>query len=260
MPDVPVTPKRRVPTWIKIALAVFAVLFVLGAVFGKPAEKPVAQPAPTTAATSISPSAVPRYRVTQVDGPSVVLSDTAGTSKTVFVTGIQPATDCYGAETTSWATAFLVGKPVTLQSVVERGGHTLAHVMLADGTDYAVAALRGGYARFAADAVSESYANVLRSAESAASAARIGLWGPPCEGSPTTPVAPPPTAAQPPLSTPRPAAPKPSTQKPTEEPDTTNVYYANCDAARAARAAPLYAGEPGYRAALDRDKDGVACE
>jgi putative cell wall-binding protein len=40
----------------------------------------------------------------------------------------------------------------------------------------------------------------------------------------------------------------------------TDVYYANCDAVRAAGAAPLYAGEPGYRAGLDRDGDGVACE
>lgn len=39
-----------------------------------------------------------------------------------------------------------------------------------------------------------------------------------------------------------------------------SAYYPNCAAARAAGAAPLYAGQPGYRAALDRDKDGVACE
>jgi len=38
------------------------------------------------------------------------------------------------------------------------------------------------------------------------------------------------------------------------------VYYRNCDEVRAAGAAPLYAGQPGYRTALDRDKDGVACE
>lgn len=38
------------------------------------------------------------------------------------------------------------------------------------------------------------------------------------------------------------------------------VYYANCDAVRAAGKAPLYAGSPGYRAGLDRDNDGVACE
>ncbi len=41
---------------------------------------------------------------------------------------------------------------------------------------------------------------------------------------------------------------------------TSDVYYANCTAVRAAGAAPLLAGEPGYRRALDRDGDGVACE
>lgn len=39
-----------------------------------------------------------------------------------------------------------------------------------------------------------------------------------------------------------------------------DVYYKNCAAARAAGAAPLTAGQPGYRAGLDRDGDGVACE
>lgn len=36
--------------------------------------------------------------------------------------------------------------------------------------------------------------------------------------------------------------------------------YKNCDQARAAGAAPIYAGQPGYSAKLDRDGDGVACE
>jgi hypothetical protein len=39
-----------------------------------------------------------------------------------------------------------------------------------------------------------------------------------------------------------------------------SAYYPNCAAARAAGAAPLYRGQPGYRPALDRDGDGVACE
>ncbi|MDG2528051.1 excalibur calcium-binding domain-containing protein [Caulobacter endophyticus] len=38
------------------------------------------------------------------------------------------------------------------------------------------------------------------------------------------------------------------------------TYYPNCAAARAAGAAPLRVGEPGYRPGLDRDGDGVACE
>jgi endonuclease YncB( thermonuclease family) len=36
--------------------------------------------------------------------------------------------------------------------------------------------------------------------------------------------------------------------------------YPNCAAARAAGATPLYRGQPGYRTALDRDGDGIACE
>ena len=38
------------------------------------------------------------------------------------------------------------------------------------------------------------------------------------------------------------------------------MIIANCDAARAAGAAPLHRGDPGYRSALDGDDDGVACE
>jgi hypothetical protein len=38
------------------------------------------------------------------------------------------------------------------------------------------------------------------------------------------------------------------------------AYYSNCAAAKAAGATPLYAGSAGYRPALDRDSDGVACE
>ncbi|SDI91210.1 Protein of unknown function [Frankineae bacterium MT45] len=59
-----------------------------------------------------------------------------------------------------------------------------------------------------------------------------------------------PTSA-PPVSTPRPPAPPVQGGA---------VYYANCAAVRAAGKAPLYRGQPGYRAALDRDNDGVACE
>ena len=60
----------------------------------------------------------------------------------------------------------------------------------------------------------------------------------------------------------------PTAQQPEEPPPpvmlvpqgTDSVYYGSCAQARSARAAPLYAGQPGYRAGLDRDSDGVACE
>lgn len=58
-------------------------------------------------------------------------------------------------------------------------------------------------------------------------------------------------------------APTPKRTTPPAPPKTTapgDAYYANCAAAKAAGAAPLYRGQPGYRSALDRDNDGVACE
>lgn len=68
----------------------------------------------------------------------------------------------------------------------------------------------------------------------------------------TTAAAPATTAAKP-VTT---VAPPPA--KTTSQPAT--VYYANCAAAKAAGAAPLHRGDPGYRPALDRDGDGIACE
>ena len=54
----------------------------------------------------------------------------------------------------------------------------------------------------------------------------------------------------------------PTTTSPTPAPATggSDVYYPNCAAARAAGAAPIHKGQPGYRPGLDRDGDGIACE
>ncbi|WP_246862859.1 excalibur calcium-binding domain-containing protein [Paenibacillus cellulosilyticus] len=40
----------------------------------------------------------------------------------------------------------------------------------------------------------------------------------------------------------------------------TEIVYKNCTDVRAAGAAPLHKGDPGYSKKLDRDGDGVACE
>jgi hypothetical protein len=53
-------------------------------------------------------------------------------------------------------------------------------------------------------------------------------------------------------------APQPFMDEPAEP--ERDVYYANCSAARAAGAAPVYSDEPGYSGRLDRDGDGVGCE
>lgn len=89
-----------------------------------------------------------------------------------------------------------------------------------------------------------------------------------CNSSPT--LAPVPAAAPAPNT----AAPAPAPAPPVREqapapgpapapapaPSGAGVSYANCAAARAAGAAPIMRGEPGYSSKLDRDNDGVACE
>ena len=51
-----------------------------------------------------------------------------------------------------------------------------------------------------------------------------------------------------------------ATSDPPASSPAADVYYENCDEARAAGAAPVFAGDPGYGPHLDRDGDGVACE
>lgn len=49
-------------------------------------------------------------------------------------------------------------------------------------------------------------------------------------------------------------------QQQAQQQQQASTYYPNCTAAKAAGAAPLYRGQPGYSTKLDRDGDGVACE
>ena len=51
-----------------------------------------------------------------------------------------------------------------------------------------------------------------------------------------------------------------SAQPVQQAPAQSSVYYETCADARAAGAAPLHRGDPGYRPGLDKDGDGVACE
>lgn len=73
----------------------------------------------------------------------------------------------------------------------------------------------------------------------------------------TPPPPPPPPVTAPPTTAAPMTAPPPTEPPPTAPP---SVYYANCSEVRAAGAAPIYRGQPGYSDRLDRDGDGVACE
>lgn len=74
------------------------------------------------------------------------------------------------------------------------------------------------------------------------------------------------TAVKPAPAEPAPAA-APAVEVPAEEPapeaksvPAGDVAYPNCAAVRAAGAAPIRTGDPGYAPRLDRDGDGVGCE
>lgn len=78
------------------------------------------------------------------------------------------------------------------------------------------------------------------------------------EPAPDPVVAPEPEPA--PVVVPDPAPAPPPAPAPQPEPEPAPVFYKNCDAVRAAGAAPIYEGQPGYSRKLDRDGDGVGCE
>lgn len=59
--------------------------------------------------------------------------------------------------------------------------------------------------------------------------------------------------------TPPQGAPKPKSS-PTPAPGPKDVTYKNCAEAKAAGAAPIRRGQPGYGKHLDRDNDGIACD
>ncbi|MFJ9507587.1 excalibur calcium-binding domain-containing protein [Streptomyces anulatus] len=66
------------------------------------------------------------------------------------------------------------------------------------------------------------------------------------------------TAPAPETTPPAHPTPAGNASKPPKDP--APAYYENCDAARAAGAAPVEEGDPGYAPHLDRDGDGVGCE
>lgn len=250
---------RRLPKWIEITLAVFAVLFVLGAIIGKPTNtQPQTLTAPpATTATTPSSSSTPTTTVVDeaftvtnvVDAATLELASQSGAKQTVHVTGlaVPPATGgCFQAESTGWATSLLTGKQIIFKA---------AKIVLNDGTDYAITALKAGMAKYAISGATDA---ALQAAEGSAGALKVGLWAPPCNGAIDMPPVPTSAPAPEPEPAPEVAAPQPA---PTSKAKSGgSAYYANCAAVRAAGKAPLHIGEPGYSKKLDRDGDGIACD
>lgn len=220
---------------VLIVIAVFLLLGLIGSLSGGEKEQPRGLTSPAsemTKTTTTTPPTPPPVTVREVvDGRTVMLSD--GTE--VVVSGLAQPGECWAADAVSFARTTLLNQTVQLVDG--------ASLVLGDGKDFAALAVGEGVARAEATA-----AKAVLDAQSAAQQAARGFWGPSCNGLDVKPAAPQPVVPQPqPEPKPEPAPP-------------ADVYYANCSAAKAAGAAPLHVGEPGYRPGLDRDKDGTACE
>jgi micrococcal nuclease len=222
--------------------------------------------------------------VTEVlDGNTVKVVTGTGTVLTVRALGIDAptSTECWGPEAAGVTRTLLAGRPVRLmadptQPTTDEHGHTPAYLLLADGTNYSVAAAEAGAAKsHVEDAPVAEHPAIAAAADRAQSAGR-GLWGPPCYSAsylapaPVPPAAPAPVPAPAAMPAPAPAAaPAPAPARaPAAAPAPARdrhgsggpVSYRNCAEAEAAGAVPLYPDEPGYAAHLDADNDGEACE
>lgn len=82
------------------------------------------------------------------------------------------------------------------------------------------------------------------------------------EQAPPVELAPPPPAPPAPAAEPAPAPAPAPVPPPVRDnaPAAASPYYQNCDAVRAAGAAPIYQGTPGYAKHLDKDGDGIGCD
>ncbi|MFJ6670167.1 thermonuclease family protein [Actinosynnema sp. NPDC091369] len=248
----PLASWRGLPRKRRILITVGVVvlfLFIVGITNPKPEDgspRALNATGTTTTTTSTSPSTTTTTTTTTTPPPVTVAEVVDGRTITVSgggrvqLAGLAQPGECWSAAAVDFLKTASAGKDLRVVG---------ATVLLPDGVDLAVHAVGKGMARVEATATA-----ALVSAQEAAKAAGLGLWGAPCAGADIVAPPPPPPPAPKPTYDPPPPAPQPV------QPAPVDTYYANCDAVRAAGKAPLYAGQPGYRAALDRNKDGVACE
>ncbi|WP_083828461.1 excalibur calcium-binding domain-containing protein [Candidatus Protofrankia datiscae] len=251
-------------------IGTFAILVIIGAIAsaGGDSEKPTAAAASTTAATS--PPASPAAAGTWYDGTADLRGQIAASAAAVRQhiaahdgTSLRPACQTL-ATLAQTARGYPAAPDAEAQQVfhvgagyyadaaqwcdkIWTGGGTVALTVLWERTTNAL------------DNGDERWQELARRVGGTVATAAPVTTAPGPQATATAPAATTParttTAPRPASTTPRPPAPAPA-------PATTasGVYYRNCDAARAAGAAPIHRGEPGYRAALDRNNDGVACE
>lgn len=159
----------------KRVLVVTAVLFST-ACTSEPAPSPSSPTAPMKAPTLVNEVVPPQDVLTVVrdvaDGRTVELAD--GTK--VRIAQLEEPKACFATAAADFARSTLLARSVRY-TVVRLGEVRLA---LEDGTDYAELAVRQGALR-----PENTEDSTLVSAKDEASAAKRGLWGPPCDGTDT---------------------------------------------------------------------------
>lgn len=202
------------------------------------------------------------YQVVSVTDGDTIKVEIGGKTETIRIIGLDtPETkdprkpvQCFGEEAAKQMKKYVQNKKVQLESDPTQGdrdkyGRLLRYVWLDDGTNIALAMIKNGYAHEYTYRIPHKYKQEFEGAEALARESGYGLWAQnTCNGQAYTST-----------NTETPAITQPAVQDTSSEPD-MSVYYVNCSAARAAGAAPVYAGQPGYGSHLDRDSDGVGCE
>lgn len=180
--------------------------------------------------------------------------------------------------TRSNSSCVIIGLWLPLKSSLLKYGRLLRYVFTQDGRNIGYEMIREGAAREYTYNKPYKYQPQFKEAERLAKAENKGLWAQDtCAGNTDQEdpaivkqkqeEAAAAAAAAARAATPSVSAPKPSKSAPAYNAPPANtgggggsVYYKNCTAARAAGAAPVYRGQPGYGKHLDRDNDGVGCE
>ncbi|WP_189157694.1 cellulose binding domain-containing protein [Lentzea pudingi] len=165
------------------------ILMLLTACTAEPVEEPPAPRISLQAPTLVNEVVPPQDVLTVVrdveDGRTVEFVD--GTK--MRVASLAEPKDCFAEAALTFARSTLVARSVRY-TVLSIG---VVDLELEDGTDYAVLAVRQGALR--PEGIDSG---PLISARDEASAAKRGLWGPPCKGSDTSPRPPTTTTTTPP--------------------------------------------------------------
>lgn len=254
LPTPPQSRRRR--RWLWIVGRVVLPIVIIGVANGCGGAQPTQPATNAPTAATIPPPAPTVTKI--VDGDTVELSD----GRTVRLLGIDTPERgaCGFDQATQFASTALLNKEVVAtpdptQDETDRYNRSLLYLEVA-GQDHSVAAAAAGWAKHYIYGTPVQRAAAIQAAEAEARAAGLGIWGSLCVA-PAPPAAPAPRPeGQPDL---RSDAPDPDPQ-PALDPEPASVYYKNCAAARAAGAAPVHRGEPGYATHLDRDGDGVGCD